>query len=242
MAANASGVEQLDGLPLVAQADAIDIARGACYSCHNGLLLACQCVEEAGFTDIGPADQRNLEHIARFGLALLWDVLADLIQCIANATVVLGTGADDTLDAKAEELTGGQAAPQVGFVGDENDGFAALEGSLGNAPGFVAGVFGAIHDHEDDVGCIGCISDLLLDTCLKLVFGWLEAGGIDQPELMPMIGCLAYHPIARRASLACHDGLLRAHHTIKQRALASIGTPDDCNGRKFGSHNALIIS
>ena len=118
-------------------------------------------------------------------MALLWDVLADLIQRIANTTVVLGTGADDTLDAKAEEFTSGQAAPQVGFVCNENDGFATLEGSLGNAPVFVAGVFGAIHDHENDVGRIGCISDLLLNTCLKLIFGWLEAGGIDQPKLMP---------------------------------------------------------
>ena len=40
LAANASGVEQLDGLPLVAQTDAIDIARGACYPSHNGLLFA----------------------------------------------------------------------------------------------------------------------------------------------------------------------------------------------------------
>ena len=111
LAANASGVEQLDGLPLVAQTDAIDIARGACYPSHNGLLLACQCVEEAGFAYVWPADQSNLEYIARLGLALLWDVLADLIQRIANATAVLGTGADDTLDTKTEELTSRQTAP-----------------------------------------------------------------------------------------------------------------------------------
>ena len=175
-------------------------------------------------------------------MALLWDVLADLIQRIANATVVLGTGANDTLDAKAEEFTGGQAAPQVGFVGNENDGFATLEGGLGDTPVFVTGVFGAIHHDENDIGCVGCIGDLLLNTCLKLVFGWLKASGVDEPKLMPMVGCLTHHPIARRAGLARHDSLLRAHHTIKQRALAGIGTPDDCNGRKFGSHNALIIS
>ena len=205
-------------------------------------MACCLPASEAGFADIRPADQRNLEHIARLCLALLWDVLADFIQRIANATVVLGTGANDTLDAKAKELTGGQATPQVGFVCNENDGFATLEGSLGDAPIFIAGVFGAIHDDENDIGCIGCIGDLLLNTCLKLVFCWLEAGCIDEPELMPMVGCLAHHPIARRTGLACHDSLLRAHHTVKQRALASIGTPDDCNSRKFGSHNALIIS
>ena len=208
LAANASGVEQLDGLPLVAQADAIDIARGARHPSHNGLLLACQCVEEAGFAHIGPADQSNLEYIAWLGLAFLWDVLADLIQRITNTTVVLGTGADDALDAKAEEFTGGQAAPQVGFVCNENDRFATLEGGLGDAPIFITGVFGAVHHHEDNVGRIGCISDLLLNTCLKLVFGWLEAGGVDEPKLMPMVGCLAHHPIARCASLARHDGLL----------------------------------
>ena len=44
---------------------------------------------------------------------------------------MLGRGFDDGLDAETFEFVGGKRTSQVGFVGDEKDGFATLSGFLG---------------------------------------------------------------------------------------------------------------
>ena len=182
LAADTGGVDEFDGAAVVFELDAVEVASGAGDICDDGLLFAGEGVEEVAFANVWSADEGDAEDIVGRGIVGFREELGEAVQDIADAGIVFGAGADDIFDAEAAEFIVGECATQVGFVGDEDDGFFATQGFFGDETIFVSRVFGAVDDDEDDVGGFGGFFDLLLDACFEFVVGVFEAGGVDEPE------------------------------------------------------------
>ena len=86
---------------MVADLDAVDVAGGAGDVGDDGLLLACQGVEQVAFADVWPADEGNADDIVRRGGGGWRNELGDVIKQLRNADVVLGRGFDAGCDAAA---------------------------------------------------------------------------------------------------------------------------------------------
>ena len=80
LAANASGIEQLDGLLIIAHLYTVHITRGAGNISHQRLLLASQGVKEVAFAHIRSANQGYAQYIAGLAFALGWDISRNCIE------------------------------------------------------------------------------------------------------------------------------------------------------------------
>ena len=80
LAADASGVEEFDGLLVVADADAIYITSGAGDVCDNRLLLARQRVKEVALADVWATDECDANDVVLWGFGDRRDVRGDLVE------------------------------------------------------------------------------------------------------------------------------------------------------------------
>ena len=91
-------------MPVILQADAVDVAGGAGAAGNDGLLLTSQRIKQARFTDIWPTDKGDFESFAGFGLLFGGNVLSDFAKDVGDTRVMFGGGANDRLDAEAQEF------------------------------------------------------------------------------------------------------------------------------------------
>ena len=80
LAADAGGVEELDSLLVVADADAIYITSGAGDVCDNRLLLARQRVKEVALADVWATDECDANDVVLWDFGDWGDVRGDLVE------------------------------------------------------------------------------------------------------------------------------------------------------------------
>lgn len=102
---------------------------------------------------------------------------------------------------------------------------------------FIVGVFGAIKCEANEISGVDGVSDLILDTCLKIILGIFEASGVYQDKTI----INARHDIiASCAFFAGDNGDIFMRETIEQAGFASIRLANKGDNRKL--FHRIIIS
>ena len=126
--------------------DAINVAGSSLTRADKGLLFLAEGVEEAGFADVGAADEGDFEEIVGYGSGDGGNG-AENGGFEGGDSLSGGGGNPEDLvgfDAEAQEFGFGEGVAEVGFVEEEEDGFAGLQGFLGDVAIALIGIFAAV--------------------------------------------------------------------------------------------------
>ena len=230
--AEAGGVEKLDRATLVANLGAVDVAGSSSEVGNYGLLLLGERVKEARLADIWAANERNLDAIVWLfcSFAHIKTEIFEFRNNLAAELVETDAGrrgdANWLLGAKREELFVWERFAEVGFVQQEKNWFAGLEGLFGDHFVIVIWVFAAIEGEQDEIGVRDGVFDLVLNVGLELVVWVLETGGIN--EDVAIIDA-AHDVIASGTRFARNNSRRLVDEAIKEARFASIGLANDCD-------------
>jgi hypothetical protein len=101
-----------------------------------------------------------------------------------------------------------QTALEVDFVRDEHNRFFTLQSGFGDSSVLIAWVQRTINDNEDDIGKLGRLCYLFLDTGFKFVFGAFKTGGINKPEGALIERYFPYDVVTGRSRFTRNNRLL----------------------------------
>lgn len=235
-AADASGVHELYLAAIVPQDGAVDVSGSACPVGDDGLLFFGERIEERALADVRAAEQRDADAVGRFNFLCGRNVLHECIEQFTHASVLGGAGWEDGLDAEPVKALEVMAPGTVNLVDDEEYWLAALQCDACDAAVFFADWDVRLNDDPYDVGAVDGLCDLFLDGELELVLGRFHAGGVDQPKIVLLPARLGHHAVTSGTSLCGHDSLTALEDSIKQAALAHVGTANNSHDRKFFRH------
>lgn len=159
-----------------------------------------------------------------------------MFEQFGDAAVLRGAGRKNWLDTEAVKAIEVVAASPVDFVDDEIYGLFAFQGDSGDFAVFFAHWYIRFDNDPDDIGAVDGLDDLFLDGEFEVVFGGFHPGGIDEPEIMPVVSGLCDDAVAGGARLGSDDGLTAFEYSIKQATFAHIGTPDYRHDWQFFTH------
>lgn len=142
--AETSSVENFESAIMKADFDAVDVAGSSLTRADESLLFLAEGVEEAGFADVGAADESDFERIlVRLGLGRSREILVNGGFEVFDSLAGGGGDAEGFggLDAEAEKFSFGERFSEVRFIEQKEDWFLGLEGGLGDVFIFIVGVF-----------------------------------------------------------------------------------------------------
>lgn len=234
----ASGVHELYLAAIVSHDGAVDVSGSACPVGDDGLLLFGERVKQRALSDVRTAEQRDADAVGRFNFLCGRNVLHECIEQFTHASVLGGARREDGLDTEPVKALEVMSTGTVNLVDNEEYWLAALQRDARHTAILFADRDVRLNDDPYDVGAVDGLRDLFLNGEFELILGRFHAGGVDQPEIVLLPACLGHHAVTSGTSLCGHDGLTALEDSIKQAALAHVGTANNSHDRKFFRHIA----
>ena len=236
LAADACGVDEGEGAPLIDQAGVHRVTGGARDIRDDHAVLPEETVDDGGLSGVGLTDDGDLD-AALLLLALLpvGESVTAGVQNVACARAV-DRGHGDGVEVKAQlvELVVfvGQMTHAVALVDAGDDGLAALlehDGDIavggGEARADVA--------HEDDgIGIVNGHLSLHLHLGQDDIVGaGLDTAGVDEDELAAVPFGLAVDAVTGDTGGVLHDGAALTDELVEQGRFTDVGTANDGDDR-----------
>jgi hypothetical protein len=161
----------------------------------------------------------------------LWNNLNQRVEELLYALGLRHAGTDDRFDAEPVKAAQIGSFGLIDFINYQKDGLTALERHLGDAPILFGDGDIGFDDYPDNIGAVSRLNNLLLNGKFKLVFGILDTGGIDQPELLIAVLGFSHDAVSSGTGFTGHDCFAPIEDSIKQAGLPHVRPPDNCYNR-----------
>ena len=234
-AADAGGVQQLPGATLPFEGGVDGVAGGAADGTDDGPVLAADRIQQAGFTHVGAADDRQLDRFFAFVFTNDGQEGEGLIEHLTGAGAMDGGDGVGFAQPQAPEFGRHRQPPFRGlaFVHRHQHGHGLMpqpltDGGIGGGEALLA-----VHHKNCHHGFGQGQSRLLADFRQKFaVIVKDEAAGVDDAEGAIPPEAFLVSAVAGDPGLVMHDGFPAATQPVDQGGLAHVGAPKDGDDRK----------
>src|SRR5688572_24969294 len=218
------------------------VARRSGYWRNDDAIFAEYAIQQGRLPDIRPANYRQPQFAALFGLRgggrVVFKCIDNAIEQIADADSLFGRDRKNVVEPEAVKLSalaflfGG-----VSLVRGDQDWFSSRTQQRRELFVKLCNARTGIDDPNEQLRVVDRHSRLLQNVCRNhRVVVRHNAARIDQGKLFSRPLNFPVNAIARDARLVAHDGAPLADKTIEERGFAYVGTPNDCDLWRFRFH------